>query len=60
MIIVNDSTAVMYVKFGTGASSSDYTARLEQYGYVQTEYTGVITALWASDAGGDCKVTEVI
>lgn len=58
-VIVNDSTAVLYVAFGETASSTNYTARLVQYGYLTTQYTGQINGIWASDAGGNARITEL-
>ncbi|WP_269929972.1 hypothetical protein [Aminobacter sp. HY435] len=64
-VITNDSTAVLTIKLGVGASQSDYTVKLAPsatgvpasyelpFGYV-----GVVTGLWAS-ANGDAKVTEL-
>jgi hypothetical protein len=59
-IIVNDSSAVLYVKFGVTASSTDYTVKLLQDDVLQTEYRGEIDGIWASDAGGMAHVTEVM
>jgi hypothetical protein len=61
--ITNDSTAVLYVKFGASASTTSYIARLVQYdrigqGPLDGLYTGSITGIWASDAGGNARCTE--
>lgn len=58
-VITNDSTAVLYVAFGETASSTNYSARLIQYGTVTTDYTGQINGAWASDAGGSAQITEL-
>lgn len=62
-IITNDSTAVLTLKLGTGASQSSYTVKLGPavsgvpvsyelpFGYV-----GVVTGLWDA-VNGDAKVT---
>lgn len=66
LVIVNDSTAILYVKFGSTASSTSYTyllagssggipATLELPGVV---YTGIVTGIWAS-ATGAARVTEL-
>lgn len=58
--IFNDSTAVLYVKFGTTASSSSYTVQLAASGYYESGpvvYTGRIDGIWAS-ANGNARVTE--
>jgi len=55
--LTNLSSAVCYVKLGSGASATSFHKRLEQYescgqGLFDGLYTGAIYALWASDAGG--------
>jgi hypothetical protein len=56
--LTNMSSAVCYVKFGTAASATSFHARLAQYDRIGQRimdgdlYTGVIHAIWASDAGG--------
>lgn len=58
-VIVNDSSAVLYVKFGTTASTTSYTYRLDPYDTLEVEnYTGRIDGIWAS-ATGAARVTEV-
>lgn len=59
--IANDSSAVLFVKFGTTASSTDYSARLPQYAYLEVPYgyTGRIDGIWASDPNdGAARITE--
>lgn len=59
--IQNTSSAVLYIKKGTTASATDFTARLEQYGYYTTDYTGRIDGIWASDPGdGAAIITESV
>jgi hypothetical protein len=60
--IQNDSSAVLYVKFGTTASATDYTVRMVQYAYYEVPYgyTGRIDGIWASDPGdGAARITEL-
>jgi hypothetical protein len=60
--IANDSSAVLYVKFGTTASATDYTARLVRYAYLEVpfNYTGRIDGIWATDPGdGAARITEL-
>lgn len=58
-VIVNDSTAILYVACTEAASATNYTARLEQYDSVEISgFTGPIYGLWASDAGGNARVSE--
>ena len=57
--IVNDSTAILYVACTEAASATNYTARLNQYDAVTIEgFTGAIYGLWASDAGGNARISE--
>jgi hypothetical protein len=60
-MIHNDSSAVLYVKFGTTASTSSYTVKLIADAYYEMPqghiYTGIIDGIWAS-ATGAARVTE--
>ena len=63
--IVNESTAALYVKFGTGASETDYTVVLAgaaappyaYYEFPQPMYTGPVDGIWAS-ANGSARLTS--
>lgn len=56
--IQNDSTAVLYLKEGATASSTDYTYKLYQDDvYLTNNYTGIVDGIWAS-ATGAARVTE--
>lgn len=60
--IFNDSTQVLYVKFGATASATSYTVQIAANGYyelpVSNIYTGIIDGIWAS-ANGNARVTEL-
>jgi len=58
--IMNDSTKVLFVKFGTTASATSYTVQLagKQYLEVPFGYTGRIDGIWVS-ANGDARMTEL-
>lgn len=63
--ITNDSSAVVYIKFGTTASTTSYTVVLAgaasapfSYYEVPAGYTGRIDAIWAS-ATGNARITEI-
>jgi hypothetical protein len=58
--VYNDSTAILYLKLGTGASASSFTARLGARDYYETPYgySGAIHGYWAS-ATGNARITEV-
>jgi len=58
--VYNDSTALLYVKFGTTASTSSFTVRVASQGYYEVPfgYTGRIDGIWAS-ANGSARVSEM-
>jgi hypothetical protein len=58
--IYNDSTAILYVKFGTTASATSYTIQMAANSYFETpfKYTGRIDGIWAS-ANGNARITEL-
>jgi hypothetical protein len=61
LVIVNDSTAVLYVKFGATASATSFTYQLGPGDTLEMEqpvYTGVVDGIWAS-ANGAARVTEL-
>lgn len=71
--IFNDSTAVLYVKFGAGASTTSYTLQIAAGGYYEFPlgsngiysgeqglsgiYSGQVDGVWAS-ANGFARVTS--
>ena len=61
--ITNDSSAVLYLAYGTGpATTTDYSVTLQPSGstlVVPGGFTGIIVGIWASDPGdGGARVTE--
>jgi hypothetical protein len=59
--IFNDSTVALYIKLGTTASATDFTVKLitDDYYEVPAGYTGRIDGIWASDASGAARITEL-
>jgi hypothetical protein len=59
--IFNDSTALLYLKLGTGASTTSFTVRLGARDYYEVPfgYAGAVHGYWAS-ATGAARITEVI
>lgn len=58
--VFNDSTAVLYLKFGTTASTSSYTVQIAAGGYYefpQPTFAGRVDGIWAS-ANGAARVTS--
>lgn len=53
--VYNDSTAVLFVKWGDGASSSSFTTKVPPQALYElpriTPYVGRVTGAWASQAG---------
>jgi len=62
LLIFNDSTAILRVKFGATASSTSYTVQIAAGGYYempQPVYTGLVDGIWAA-ANGNAYVTELV
>jgi hypothetical protein len=61
LIVFNDSSSILYLKYGATASSTSWTVRLEAGGYwemPQPIYTGRIDVIWAA-ANGNARITEL-
>lgn len=60
--ITNTSSAVLYIKLGTGAASTSFIARLAQFDMWEMPtpiYTGVIHGIWATDPNdGSAVITQ--
>lgn len=59
--IFNDSTEILYVKFGTTASATDFTVKMAAGAYYEVPfgYTGRIDGIWANNASGSARMTEI-
>lgn len=58
--VYNDSTAILYMKFGATASTSSYTVQVASQGYYefpQPCYNGQVDGIWAS-ANGNARLTS--
>lgn len=61
VLVVNDSTATLYLKYGATASTSSYTVKLEPGSYwemPQPIWVGIIDGIWSS-ANGAARITEL-
>jgi hypothetical protein len=60
IIIYNDSTARLYVKYGSTASATSFSYILEAgESYREEIYTGQIDGIWAADSSGAARITEI-
>jgi hypothetical protein len=61
LVIFNDSTGMLFLKFGGTASVTDYTEKVDPQmpWYNTTRYTGVIHGIQASPDTGTARVTEL-
>jgi len=60
-IVVNDSTAVLRLKFGAAAASDSFTVKLgagDYYEFPKPVYDGVVHGIWEA-VDGAARVTEV-
>ena len=58
--VYNDSTAVLYLKFGATASTTSHTVQLasgDYYEFPQPVYGGLVDGIWAA-ANGAARTTE--
>ncbi len=59
-IIINDSTEILYVKYGITATTTDWTYRLQAGEDMREElYSGRIDGIWANNASGSARITEL-
>ncbi len=62
LVIHNDSTAILFVKFGATAVATDYTYEMGPGDHLEILegliYTGIVDGIWAS-ANGAARVTEL-
>lgn len=59
--IFNDSTAILYAKFGATATASSYTIKMAAGAYYEFPfpmYVGIVDGIWAS-ANGAARCTEI-
>jgi len=59
--IYNDSTSILYVKFGATASATSFVVAMaasSYYEFPQPVFTGVVDGIWAS-AQGSARLTEI-
>ena len=58
--VYNDSTQVLYLKYGATATTSSYTVQVIAGGFFEDPfgYSGRVDGIWAS-ANGNARVTEV-
>lgn len=60
--IFNDSTEILYLKFGATASTTSYAVKMQPGDYYEalagTLYTGIIDGIWANNASGAARITE--
>jgi hypothetical protein len=59
--VQNDSTEILYLKLGATATVTDYTVKMAVGSYFEVPfgYTGIIDGIWANNASGAARVTEI-
>jgi hypothetical protein len=61
-LFFNDSSATLYLKFGTGASTTNFTMKIPAHSFWRmplSVYSGVVSGVWDSAPGGHVLVTEI-
>lgn len=62
VIIVNDSTATLYIKYGATASTSSFTYKVAPGATFEMPvpiFTGQLDGIWSSNASGAARITEM-
>lgn len=58
--VYNDSTYVLYVKYGTTASTTDFTCKVPPGRWlVEDNYGGRVDGIWAANGSGAARITEL-
>lgn len=65
LLIFNDSTEDLYIKYGSGVTTTSFTLKIPQNWYARMPwggvYQGAIWGVWAdADIGGLAQVTELV
>jgi hypothetical protein len=61
MIVYNDSTAILYLKYGATASATSFTVPMGPGAYWEMAppiYTGQVDGIWSA-ANGNARITEL-
>ena len=62
LLVTNTDVNDLYLKFGTTATTTDFTVRIPYNGYWEMPspiYTGRIDAIWAADGSGSAVYSEL-
>lgn len=62
VMIHNDSTSILYIKFGSTASTTSFTVKIPAglgWEMPLPIYTGAIDGIWSADASGAARITEL-
>lgn len=62
LIVYNDSTSTLYLKYGTTASATSFTVKIGAAGYWEMPapiYTGAVDGIWSADSTGAARITEL-
>jgi hypothetical protein len=58
-LIVNDSTEILYIKYGATATADDWNVRLyANEERLESVYNGRIDGIWAAAGSGKARITE--
>ena len=62
VLVFNDSSADLYLKYGATASATSFSVKILAGGYWEMPtpiYTGVIDGIWSADSSGAARITEL-
>lgn len=62
LLVFNNDANPLFLKYGSGASTSDFSVKIAAGGYwemPQPIYTGIVTGIWSGTVTDAAKVTEL-
>jgi hypothetical protein len=63
LLVFNDSTEALYLKYGIGATTTDFTVKILAAGYWEMPspmFTGRIDGTWDANSTGAARITELV
>lgn len=62
VMVTNDSTSDLYLKYGATASATSFTVKIAAGGYWEMPepiFTGALDGIWSADSTGAARITEL-
>lgn len=62
VMVTNDSSSILYLKYGATASTTSFTVMIAAGGYWEMPepiFTGALDGIWSADSTGAARITEL-